>query len=295
MKIFDCTTFFNEKLMMNTRFNILKDFVDKFIIVESTFSHSGKKKELNFRLDDYPEFKDKIEYIVISKEPENIIKDEKSLNLPHIKRQNSLLRIEQSYDYMMFGLENAHDEDLILISDNDEIPNLDKIKHKENLNFDFYVFEQLFFYYKFNLLYDRMKWYGTKGCKKKRLKKFSSLRNIKNKKYPIWRIDTLFSEIKQTNLKIIQEGGWHFTNLKSPKDLFEKLQNFGHHDEFELSNLKLDDVEKKMNNKEVFYNHSLDKSDPNKWNDSYKLKKIDSKFLPKFLIENQSLYKEWFD
>ena len=87
----------------------------------------------------------------------------------------------------------------------------------------------------------------------------------------------------------------HFTNVKKPKELFEKLNNFGHHDEFELSNLKIEDLEKKINNKEVFYNHSLDKTDPNKWQDNYKLKKIDDKFLPKFLINNYSKYQDWFD
>ena len=295
MKIFDCTTFFNEKMMMDLRFNILNEHVSKFIVVESIYSHSGKKKSLNFNIDDYPKFKDRIKYIVIDKEPENLIKDKETLNLPQNKRQNSLKRIEQSYNHMFLGLEDADDEDLIMISDNDEIPNLKSSEFNQKTNNDFFIFEQLFFYYKFNLLYDRMKWYGTKACKKKKLKSFSILRNTKNKSYPFWRIDTFFSDLKQTNLKIIKDGGWHFTNIKKPKDLFEKLSNFGHHDEFELSKLKIEDIEKKINNKMVFYNHLLDKSDPNKWNDEYKLKKIDNKLLPDFLIKNYSNYTEWFD
>ena len=295
MKIVDCTTFFNEKLMMDLRFNILNEHVSKFIVVESIYSHSGKKKSLNFNIDDYPKFKDRIKYIVIDKEPENLIKDKETLNLPQNKRQNSLKRIEQSYNHMFLGLEDADDEDLIMISDNDEIPNLKSSEFNQKTNNDFFIFEQLFFYYKFNLLYDRMKWYGTKACKKKKLKSFSILRNTKNKSYPFWRIDTFFSDLKQTNLKIIKDGGWHFTNIKKPKDLFEKLSNFGHHDEFELSKLKIEDIEKKINNKMVFYNHLLDKSDPNKWNDEYKLKKIDNKLLPDFLIKNYSNYTEWFD
>ena len=295
MKIFDCTTFFNEKMMMDLRFNILNEHVSKFIVVESIYSHSGKKKSLNFNIDDYPKFKDRIKYIVIDKEPENLIKDKETLNLPQNKRQNSLKRIEQSYNHMFLGLEDADDEDLIMISDNDEIPNLKSSEFNQKTNNDFFIFEQLFFYYKFNLLYDRMKWYGTKACKKKKLKSFSILRNTKNKSYPFWRIDTFFSDLKQTNLKIIKDGGWHFTNVKNAKDLFEKLSNFGHHDEFELSKLKIEDIEKKINNKMVFYNHLLDKSDPNKWNDEYKLKKIDNKLLPDFLIKNYSNYTEWFD
>ena len=198
MKIFDCTTFFNEKMMMDVRFNVLDQYVSKFIVVESTFSHSGKQKELNFNIDDYPKFKDKIIYLVINHEPAGLIKKENLELDPLSKRLNSLKRIEQSYDYMTKGIENALDDDLIMLSDNDEIPDLSKVNLSKIGN-NFIIFEQLFFYYKFNLLYDRMNWFGTKACKKKKLKKFSTLRNIKNKKYPFWRLDTIFSE---TNEKI---------------------------------------------------------------------------------------------
>ena len=294
MKIFDCTTFYNEKLLMEARFNILNLHVHKFVVVESVYSHSGNKKKLNFDINDYPDFKDKIEYIVIENEPDDLIKDRGLLEQSIYKRFNSVKRIEQSYNYMLLGIKDASDDDLIMISDNDEIPNLDLIEFK-NSNYNFYIFEQLFFYYRFNLLYDRIKWFGTKACKKKKLKSFTQLRNLKNKRYSFWRFDTWFNDIKQTNLKIIQNGGWHFTNLKSPKELYEKLINFGHHDEFEISNLTVLDLKNKIDRKEVFYNHLLDKTNPNKWNDTYKLKKIDNKFLPDYLVKNYNKYKEWFD
>jgi len=289
MKIFDCTTFFDEKIMMEARFNILDQFVHKFVVVESIFSHSGKQKKLNFKKNDYPNFSDRIEYVVIDKEPEEL-KNEKGLT----KRMQSLKRIEQSYNYMSYGLTDADENDLIMISDNDEIPNLENIDC-DNINNEFIIFEQLFFYYKFNLIYDRIKWPGTKACKKKNLTSFSNLRNLKNKKYPFWRLDTYFSDIKKINLKIIQNGGWHFTNLKTPEKLFEKLSNFGHHDEFELSNLTVEKLREKIKNKEVFYNHFADKKDKLKWNHNYKLKKMDDIFLPKYLIQNKSKYNQWFD
>ena len=72
MKIFDCTTFFDEEMLMDVRFNILDEFVHKFIVVESTYSHSGEKKKLNFNINSYPKFKDKIEYLVIEEEPANL-------------------------------------------------------------------------------------------------------------------------------------------------------------------------------------------------------------------------------
>ena len=281
-------------MMMDVRFNVLNHYVSKFIVVESTFSHSGKKKKLNFNIDDYPKFKDKIIYLVIDHEPIELIKKE-NLELDSVsKRLNSLKRIEQSYNYMTKGIKDASDDDLIMLSDNDEIPDLSKL-NLDKIENNFVIFEQLFFYYKFNLLYDRMSWYGTKACKKKKLKKFSTLRNIKNKKYPFWRLDTIFSDTKQKNVRIIKNGGWHFTNLKTPDELFEKLSNFGHHDEFEKLNITIESLKDKINKKEVFYNHFADKEIKDKWSDSYKLKKIDNSFLPKYLNDNYEKFNEWFD
>jgi len=290
MKIIDCTSFYNEHMMYEVRLNVLKDKVDKFIVTESTYSHSGKKKKLNFDIKNYPKFKDKIKYIVIDKEPEGIIEEN---NDPSKQRANSLKRIELSYDAHFKEVKDANEDDLILLSDNDEIPNLDSIEFKKNKN-DIIFFNQLFFYYKFNLLYDRMKWIGTKACKKKKLISFSWLRNIKLKKYPFWRLDTLFSKKKYTNINIVNNGGWHFTNLKTPEDMYDKFMNFGHHDEFKLSGISVEDIRAKISNKEMFYDHFADKSSTNKWKSDYKLKLVDENLLPSFLTKNKNKYNEWF-
>ena len=295
MRIFDCTTFFNEKMIMDLRFNTLNPYVTKFIVVESIYSHSGQKKKLNFNINDYSEFKNKIEYIVIKEEPTDIIQGDELIKNPYNKRLNSLKRIEQSYDNMIKGIDEAKEDDLILLSDNDEIPNLSSFSIEDLKKTDYVIFKQLFFYYKFNLFYDRISWFGTKGCKKKKLKNFSTIRNLKNKRYPFWRLDTYFSDVKQTNLKIIENGGWHFTNIKTPEELFEKFSNFGHHDEFELANIDVDKIKKKIMNKEVFYDHLADKGSSNRWSDNYKLKKIDLNYLPKYLIENSEKFKDWID
>ena len=291
MKIFDCTTYFDEELLMDVRFNILNEKVEKFIVVESCYSHSGKKKELNFNIDNYKKFKDKIIYIVIEKEPDEINRDE---NLKSIdKRANSLKRIDQSYEFMMKGIDGASNSDLIILSDNDEIPNLNSNQFLKSKS-DIIIFKQLFFYYKFNLLYDAMPWHGSKACKKNKLLSMPWLKNLKNKKYPIWRLDTLFSNTKYSNLEIINDGGWHFTNLKSPEDLFNKMKNGGHHNEFEDNNINLEFIKEKIDNHEVFYNHFLDQKDPNKWNNSYKLKKVDLVKLPDYISKNKDQFSDWF-
>ena len=293
MKIYDCTTFYSEKMMLDLRFNILNNNVHKFIIVESCFSHSGKKKNYNFNIDDYPKFKDKIIYLKITEEPNGLYKNKNDFKNSSYKRLNSIKRIEQSYDHMMKGIIDAEDDDLIIISDNDEIPNLDSKKFKES-NKNFIIFKQLLFYYKFNLFHELMPWFGSKACKKKCLKSFSDLRNLKNKKYPFWRFDSYFSNIKETSLEIIPDGGWHFTNIKTAEDLYIKMKNFGHHDEFDESKLTVDDLRKKIDDGVVFYDHFADKTSQNKWNNEYRLKKIENHILPKYLIENLNNYKEWF-
>ena len=291
MKIIDCTTYYSEDLMLDIRFNILNQFVDKFIIVEATHSHSGEKKTLNFNINNFPKFKDKIEYLIIENEPEGIIKNTEDSS---VKRMNSLLRIEQSYNYILNALETVSEDDLICLSDNDEIPNLES-KYFKNSKKDVFIFKQLFFYYKFNLFYDLMPWFGTKACKKKKLISLSWLRNLKNKKYPWWRIDTYFSKTKQTNIQIVDDGGWHFTNLKTAEEIHKKLSNFGHHNEFDDSGLTIDDIQNCINNRIVNYNHLADKSDKNKYTAEYKLKIVSDEILPKFLIDNKKKYKYWFD
>ena len=297
MKIFDCTTFYSEHLMMDVRFNVLNEYVEKFIVCESTISHSGEKKKLNFDINNYPKFKDKIKYIVIDEEPKGVIGKKNGFAEPHEKRSDSLKRIELSYDYMIKAISSASDNDLIILSDNDEIPNLNSEQFKKTKK-EIIIFKQLFFYYKFNLLYDLVPWFGSKAAKKKKLLSMSWLRNLKNKRYPFWRLDTLFSNTRYINLEIINDGGWHFTNLMTAEKLYEKLTNFGHHDEFELSGMTIKDLQKKIDNKEVFFNHFVDKQKyKERWNFDYKLKKIDDNKLPLYLQsrKTQSRLKEWFD
>ena len=293
MKIYDCITFYSEHMMLDVRFHVLNDYVEKFIVTESLYSHSGQPKKLNFDINNYPKFKDKIIYLVIDQEPNDLIKIENTKEHQGLKRNNSLKRIELSYNYMMKATENLANDDLIILSDNDEIPNLNSKQFKQS-NKNVFIFKQLFFYYKFNLLYDLMPWFGSKACKKKSLKSFSWLRNLKSKKYSFWRLDTYFNENKLTNLEIIKDGGWHFTNIKTPEELYIKMTNFGHHNEFELSGLTVEDLRKKIDEGVVFYNHFSDQTDQNKWNYDYKLKKINIDLLPKYLQDNSEKFKEWF-
>jgi beta-1,4-mannosyl-glycoprotein beta-1,4-N-acetylglucosaminyltransferase len=295
MKIFDCTTFYNENLMLEVRFNILNKYVDKFIVTEAKYSHSGERKKLNFNINKFSEFKNKIIYLVIENEPENIIYENKD-NLIENKtemRMNSIKRIAYQRDKIMDCLNEANEDDYIFYSDNDEIPNFKNLNLIENEN-NIIIFKQKLFYYKFNLFCDRVDWYGTKGCKKKNLLSFSWLREIKAKKYPFFRLDTFFTKNKYTNVKIIDDGGWHFSQLKSPKDIEIKLLNQEHHDEYRLAKDELPSVEDLIKRKTIVYDHKAKSSDY-KYSKEFKLKTLSIESMPLFLKENVDKYNEWFD
>ncbi len=294
MRVFDTTTFFEEKLMMDLRFNILDPFVDKFIVCEATFSHSGKKKEIKFDKKNFPKFEDKIVHIIINEDP--VEKTYNQNDNSNFLRQNSIKRIETQRNYIGKALEDADKNDYIIYSDNDEIPDLSKIDFKSN-KAKIILFKQKLFYYKFNLAYPKIDWFGSKSCKLKDLKNISWLRNIKNKKYNLFRLDTLFSKMKYINLKIIEDGGWHFTNLKTPEELLRKYLNDEMHSEFELKNDDLKDIEYKIKNKFINYDHLLDTKSSNekKQNNRFDLTKVNLDILPNYILNNLEKYKSWID
>ena len=156
------------------------------------------------------------------------------------------------------------------------------------------IFKQKLFYYKFNLFCDRVDWYGTKGCKKKNIISFSWLREVKAKKYNFFRVDTLYSKTKYKNVKIINDGGWHFSQLKTPKDIEIKLLNQEHHDEYKLAKKNLPTVDELVKRKTIVYDHQAKSSDY-KYSKEFKLKTIPLSNMPKFLKENAKKYAEWFD
>ena len=294
MKIYDCTMFFDEKMMYEVRLNILDQFVDKFVVVESLYTHKGNKKKQNFNIEDYKKFKDKIIYILINEEPKDLY--DLNPNLPDVvgkKRMNSLKRIELQYNSLSKGIVEADPDDLIILSDCDEIPNLENIKLNKIRN-EILLFKQKAFYYKFNLLHENIDWFGSKACKKKNFITPQWLRDMKHRKYPFWRFDIFFSKKKYNNIFWIENGGWHFTNVKSPEDIEKKLLNYTHHHEFQDSGIKLDDLKKKINAKKAIYDHNVD-SRSYKWASDTTLKKTNLSEMPDYLRENYKKYSDWLE
>ena len=296
MKIFDCFMYFDEEILLDLRMNILDKYVDYFVVVESTFTHKGDERKLHFNHKRFKKFENKIIYLVYDKKPKDIKEIRKNDIEPDISNKfiiNALLRENGQRNFIINGLKDADDDDYVLVSDVDEIPNLEEVNFSK-INQKILLFRQDMFYYKFNLNLPNFSWTGTKGCKKRDLISPQWLRNIKDRKYPFYRLDTLFSNTKFIDVKIISNGGWHFSNIKTASEIEHKLKSYLHHREFDLNPMSAKEIDDIIKNKQAIYDLKVDKR-INKIGDGSKLEKYPFNKLPKFLQENSNYFKEWID
>ena len=270
MKIFDCFMYFDEDLLLDLRLNILDSFVDKFIIVESNLTHTGNLKKLKFNINKFEKFKHKINYY-----PLENLKIDKNLKLKKNWSQHHL--VDQSIrNSISRYISDASDEDWIIISDIDELPNPNIIQ-----NFDkrkkYSFFEQQLFYYKFNLkCVSEPPWYGSRLCVKKYLKSPQWLRNIKiNKK------DNLLKKIFNDQ-QILKNGGWHFSSVKKPSEIITKLKSFAHNELVKEYMLNENYIRDKIKNCEDIFDRGTI------------LKKVElNNDFPEYLLKNKDKYSEF--
>lgn len=157
--IIDCFQFFNELDLLEIRLNSLAPRVDRFVLVESPLTHTGKPKPLYFD-DNKDRFRD--------------------FNIVHLVYENASEtsapgRYWNQIDFLMNGLADADPDDTILLSDVDEIPNLRKYKEGTEG-----VFRQRLFYYYLNV-YTAHVWHGTVAIKKKNIRQLRKVRKYRGK------------------------------------------------------------------------------------------------------------------
>ena len=260
--------YFDEDLVLDIRLNTLCDAVDKFVIVEATKNHAGEDKKLNFNIQNFKKFQKKINYIIVDDLPLNVKSPKKSWHENHARDQFQRNAIQRGY-------KDFNDEDLIMISDIDEIPNPEKFKEFK-INNKIGCFLQKNFQSKINLLnISEGAWPGTKICQKKNLKSPQWLRNIKIKKKPFW-------NIFRTNIQIINNGGWHFSFLKDPESIKRKITSYSHQ---EYNTKKFTDVnyiKNKISSGEDLFERNI----------KYKKIDIDDTF-PKYIVKNKEMFKNW--
>ena len=268
MKLIDCFMYFDEDLVLDIRLNTLKDKVHKFIIVEATKNHAGMDKKLNFKIENFLKFKEKIKYIVVDDLPANVKSPKKGWHKNHSRDKFQRNAIERGYN-------EFNDEDLIMISDIDEIPNPKKIE-EFNIKNKIGCFLQKNFQSKINLLnVSDGAWAGTKICQKKNLKSPQWLRNLKTKKKLFWNIFT-------RNIQLIKEGGWHFSFLKNPESIKNKIISYSHQEYNTKRFTNTEFIKSKISSGEDLFERKI----------KYEKVDIDNSF-PEYIFNNKDLFKDW--
>ena len=263
-KILDCITFFDNNFMFDLRYNILKEYVDYFVICESIYDHRGRPKKKNFLKKNYFDDK-KIKYFLL---------EEPFPNNTTIWENQAIQR-----EFLLKKMDFADGEDFIFFSDPDEIPN-PEILENFSLKNKYGILMQQFFNFKFNLFNEyESPWEGTRVCEKKNLKSIDFMRQkvrSKNLNYKFFRFD------KEKNIQIFRKAGWHFNNIISPEEISLKMRTFAH-SEF---------AEEKYSSPEVIKSKIEARTDLFGRGHVYKKIKIDNTF-PKYLLNNLDKFQKF--
>ena len=261
MSVYDCFSYWDEDLLLDVRFNILNKYVDYFVVVEGNKTWQNNSKKLRFDINNFQKFKSKIIYVPVDDMPDG---------------DNPYIRENFQRNCISRGIKNANENDLIIVSDLDEIPNplaLGKFEKKMK----YAVFKQMHFYYKFNLQSTfHPNWFGSRVCIKKFLKSPQWLRNIKTKKRPFWKF------YRPRPPQLIYDGGWHFSFLKKPKEISQKIKVFAHQ-EFK-KNIFFDEkkIAERIKNQKDLFDRNI----------KYEKVEINEEF-PKYILENKLKFNEW--
>ena len=256
MKIFDCFIFNHEIELLEIRLNILNDYVDKFVITEGDMTFSGFPKESHF-LNNKERF---------SKWEDKII-----LNQINIPEFNSPWNREIYSRNAIVNLDIFNDDDLIITSDLDEIPNPEVLEHASEWVSDdvHFTFQQSCYSYWLNNLYSD-KWFGTRA---------STHKYLKNTTVDDIREGT--EDESKISGSIITNGGWHFTYLGNEDHIRQKINSFcdRHYDVPEVTDNISDNLK---SGKDVLNRHHI----------KYHRVNLDDSF-PQYILDNQEKYSHW--
>jgi len=223
--IIDAFIFFNEEELVKLRLSYLNQVIDKFVIIEADHTHQGKKKEWNFEKllkNELKEFSDKINYHKLEIDVDKISKKEGWI-FENVKGGKTWKIENYQRNYIREACKNFSGNDVVLISDLDEIPSVNKInliKMSDQNKILPACFEQFLFHLNCNYL-NLEKWIGTIATTKKVIDKYEP-QYLRNSRYKI---------------STITQAGWSFSSFGSTKKIHEKFDAFAH-DEYNNEKFK---------------------------------------------------------
>ena len=214
--LIDAFTYFNEKELVELRLKYLNSIVDYFVVIESNITFTGKKKTWNFPEvlnKNLKEFSNKIQYYQLNIELDKI-KNEESWIIDNIKGDD-FWRIENfQRNYIKIVCKKFSDNDILIISDLDEIPSIKKLNFILSSDFkkiEPVAFEQHLFHLDCNFL--RLEsWRGSivttiKACNEHSPQKFRRLRN---------------------KITHFTDAGWSFSSFGGYERVKKKIESYAH-------------------------------------------------------------------
>ena len=269
--IVDAFTFFNEKELVELRIKYLNDIVDCFLIIEADHTHTGKKKNWNFPKvlsDSLKNYSSKIRYHQMKVDLEKA-EAEKSPNYigATLGRSWRLETMQRNFLKEAYK-KNSSKDDIIIISDLDEIPSKDKISFIKSSDFKTIApvaFGQSLFHLNCNYL-DLEEWVGSVVITSQLIEKYEpqAFRDYKNR------------------ISHFSNAGWSFSSFGGLKRIREKLEAFCH-EEYNKEKYKSEEHLKKcIQTGADLFNRKTNK------------KKVSKDFFPKDLLklmeENSDFY-----
>jgi beta-1,4-mannosyl-glycoprotein beta-1,4-N-acetylglucosaminyltransferase len=229
--IYDCFTFFNELDLLEIRLNELASVVDKFVLVEATHTFTGQSKSLHFQKNKkrFAKFNNKIIHIVAT--DLNRAPSASTLSYINKNRYGKYLKTWEREFYqrnsILRGLDKCRGEDLILISDVDEIPNK-KIIHKLDRIRGVVALKQRLSFHYINCV-SKKPWLAARAVKFSELKDPQEIRNTED-------------------FCVIENGGWHFAYFESAQNITKKIKSFSHQEYNSEEYTKLEKIKYNLEN-----------------------------------------------
>jgi beta-1,4-mannosyl-glycoprotein beta-1,4-N-acetylglucosaminyltransferase len=273
-RTFDCFCYFNEDMLLELRLETLWDHVDYFVIAESMFTQTGRPKPLNFKIENFRKYESKIRYLAIDHLPEGPLDFWRNENY----QRNCLAR----------GLFDARPDDLIIVSDLDEIPRPQAIAAYDAHTYKRADLEQYAYAYFLNNMRfsgnDPALWFGSKITTFKHLEDFfrnvNSVRSYKSSG-PLRRFKRAW--FRRFHVQIIKDAGWHFTWVLSPEDMVIKMQSVAETHFY-------DDHHKRLEYIKDTIESGRDLLDPQT---RYLLQSVTEPAFPAFLVGHKEKYCRW--